>query len=910
MVPRSEWYLLCALGILKTGAAYVPIDTSYPDERISFMISDSSSKAVLATPETAERISVLCPCHVIDCTSCSSATFPILPVSHSDTAIVLYTSGSTGNPKGAAITRRAIDNVAEWYVSYTGMDSSDVYSMYTAYTFDMHVLALFPALICGARLDIVPEDIRLDMHALNDHFVRVHATHTFMTTHLGRMFADLDMHSDLRFLLFIGEKLGEYTAPDWIGACESYGPTESLALVSAISVNERTDPSSVGRLLPNVRAYILDQEHRRVPVGAVGELYLSGYQLSTGYLNNPEKNAEAFFDNPFSEEPGYERMYATGDFFRLLPDGTLGIIGRRDGQVKIRGNRVELTEVEVCIRSMPGIEDVTVQPITWENGSKELCAYVVADSSSSVSAESVQSYVAERKPDYMVPDFVITIGFIPLNVNGKVDRRRLPKPDMIISEHGYVEPIGDGERLLCEALERALGLERVGVKDDFLRLGGDSLKAIMVAAYFNSRSDLHIAARDVLRRRNVIDILANSDLAVGERISYNQKDGHRPTRGQGDMARYIIENRWTFNLPMAVPLSIGVSAEHLAAAFRELVRVTPSLRMRLVERDGEPWVLYDGEPEIRVVREDPMVFKDTFVTPFDIYGKDLMRVAFVEWGGECWLLINFCHLVIDGPSFAPFIERFKTILAGGEVPMDEGILRQAEFDHAYLRAPRYPRRVKEYVDMLRDSDDYLPDRPGGPDDPGTYQCLVSMDVRKATSVSAELGCGIADLLYCAFAHALKAVFGREKLFYVIEGGRDEIDVSGAIGMFSRLHPIWVCADSEDPYDFTREALKRIDAIMEYSDVTLLSLWKERHIWPDIVMHLNNFQGMGGYGKGIEMGRLTRSPFRIHMLFAQTDTVIALRATYSEDQSIETVKGLSDEVNSFLLKLADEVELRR
>ena len=307
------------------------------------------------------------------------------------------------------------------------MVPEDVYGMYTAYVFDMHVLALYPALIAGASIDVVPEDVRLDMHALNCHFVSRNVTHTFMTTHLGRAFAELNMQSDLRFLLFIGEKLGEFTAPGWIGACESYGPTESLALVTAIPVNDRSDTSSVGRLLSNVKAYILDSEHRRIPYGAVGELYLSGYQLSKGYLNNPEKNRESFFGNPFTSEQGYGRMYATGDFFRFLPDGTLGIIGRRDGQVKVRGNRVELTEVEACIRSIPSVKDVTVQPITQDNGTKELCAYIVATEPLALS--DVQTYVSERKPDYMVPAFIVQLDSIPLNVNGKVDRRALPKPD-------------------------------------------------------------------------------------------------------------------------------------------------------------------------------------------------------------------------------------------------------------------------------------------------------------------------------------------------------------------------------------------------------------------------------------------------------------------------------------------------
>ena len=407
LVPRSEWYLLCALAILKAGAAYVPIETNYPDERISYMLEDSSAKAVLVTEETAGTIKALTSVPAIDCTIRTDSSFEDVPIGQDDPAMVLYTSGTTGNPKGAVITRRAVINVAEWYAKYTGMTSEDVYSMYTAYTFDMHTLAFYPFLICGAMLDIVPEDIRLDLHSLNDHFVKVHATHTFMTTHLGKMFADLNLKSDLRFLLFIGEKLGEYTAPDWIGACESYGPTESLALVTAIPVNERKDPSSVGRLLSNVRAYILDAEHRRVPYGAVGELFLSGYQLSSGYLNNPEKNAAAFHVNPFSTEKGYERIYATGDYFRYLPDGTLGILGRRDGQIKVRGNRVEVTEVENCVRSMEGIEDVTVQPVASASGGKELCAYIV--SSVNITVDDIVKYFRSRKPDYMVPSFVASV---------------------------------------------------------------------------------------------------------------------------------------------------------------------------------------------------------------------------------------------------------------------------------------------------------------------------------------------------------------------------------------------------------------------------------------------------------------------------------------------------------------------
>lgn len=189
-------------------------------------------------------------------------------------------------------------------------------------------------------------------------------------------------------------------------------------------------------------------------------------------------------------------MYATGDLFRILPDGTLGILGRRDHQVKIRGNRVEPTEVEACIRGMPGMSDVTVQAISDDSGSKELCAYIVGDAA----AEAVQEYVAERKPDYMVPAFVIRLDSIPLNVNGKVDKRALPRPDMSSLRTEYEAPGNGTERIICDAFAEALGIDRVGVNDDFIRLGGDSLKAIRLA-FLCRQSGISLKVPDIISRR-------------------------------------------------------------------------------------------------------------------------------------------------------------------------------------------------------------------------------------------------------------------------------------------------------------------------------------------------------------------------------------------------------------------------
>ena len=261
-------------------------------------------------------------------------------------------------PKGVLISRKAINNFVSWYVEETGFTANDTYGMYCSYVFDMHTHALYSPVITGGSLYIVPEDIRLDLKELNNYYVKHNCTHTYITSQVGKLFAESKMETSIKLLCFGGMKLGKLNAPDSIGPFESYGPSENLAISTSIFANKRMHHTSIGKFISNVKGYVLDNEHRRVPLGAVGELYLSGHQLTPGYLNRKNENEKVFFDNPFDNSEGYERIYKTGDIVRFLPDGTLGIIGRRDNQVKIRGNRVELSEVESTIRELDYVEDL------------------------------------------------------------------------------------------------------------------------------------------------------------------------------------------------------------------------------------------------------------------------------------------------------------------------------------------------------------------------------------------------------------------------------------------------------------------------------------------------------------------------------------------------------------------------
>ncbi|MCQ2792203.1 MAG: AMP-binding protein, partial [Bacilli bacterium] len=407
---------------------------------------------------------------------------------------------TTGIPKGSLITRKAVLNFSEWYVAATELSNRDIYGLYTVYTFDMHVIAFYSPLIVGTALDIVPADIRFDLSKLNNYFVERKITHTFLSSQVGKIYTSLNLVSPLKVMLLAGEKLGEYKSPNSLNVFDVYGPTESMVVTSAMPKN-KIDYSSVGKFINNVRGYILDKEHRLVPYGAMGELYLSGYQLAKGYLNRDKENKEAFFINPFSQEKGYERMYKTGDIVRYLPDGTLGFIGRVDSQVKIRGNRVELGEVEATIREIKEVKDVTVQTIT-NNNNKELVAYLVSNNQDI--KNKVINYVRANKPSYMVPTHIIVLDKIPLNINGKVDKRALPKVDNN-KKSEYIEPKTKLEKLMVSCISEALNIDdkNVGVSTNLLDLGVDSLSSMRLSLTYLHKVGIKISPVDILNNPSI-----------------------------------------------------------------------------------------------------------------------------------------------------------------------------------------------------------------------------------------------------------------------------------------------------------------------------------------------------------------------------------------------------------------------
>ena len=387
--------------------------------------------------------------------------------------IMLYTSGSTGAPKGCQIENRNIVAYAHG-MRHTFYTKDDVVAAYASFSFDVNMADVFCSLLVGATVNIVPEEDRMDLGRLSAYFDKAGITTLLLTTQVGVQFAQNYPHQKtLRLLIIAGEKCPaiDPSAIDYPIA-NGYGPTENCCGVSVFPIKVWEPNIPIGQPIPTIHAYVLDKTNHRLPAGAAGEYCLSGPQTSRGYLNRPDKTAEAYEDCPFNEF----RMYHTGDIVRYRQNGDVEFVGRKDGQVKIRGFRIETKEVETVIRGFEGIKDVTVQAYDYEGGGKYLAAFVVGDCT--IDTDALAAYVKSQKPAYMVPAVIMQIDKIPLTVNMKVDKKALPKPERKAAD--YVAPVGKTEEDFCGIFSNVLGVERVSAEADFFEIGGSSILAMKV----------------------------------------------------------------------------------------------------------------------------------------------------------------------------------------------------------------------------------------------------------------------------------------------------------------------------------------------------------------------------------------------------------------------------------------------
>ncbi|MDY6367746.1 MAG: amino acid adenylation domain-containing protein, partial [Clostridia bacterium] len=710
LINKSEYIVIASLGVIKSGAAYQPLDPSYPKERLEFMIKDSAAKALIKDKDLDELLAdfsgdVLYT-DQINNLKCEKS--PEVKISPDDLFIMLYTSGSTGVPKGVMIEHKNINAFANYHAKRFNIDETSCVAAYASYGFDADMSDLYPTLIKGACVCVIPNELRLDLIKLGEHFDECKVTHALLTTQVGRQFAEMIKPKTLKYLFVGGEKLVPIESPEGYTLVNAYGPTEGTVYCTLYEVDKLYYRVPIGKALSDYKSYVLDKNMKPLPTMCQGELYIAGPQVARGYLNRPEENKKAFLTNHFETDELYKRLYKTGDVVRYLPDGTIDFIGRKDGQVKIRGFRVELSEVEKVIREFKGIKDATVKDFTDPAGVKYLCAYVVSDTE--IDVRKLNEFIASKKPPYMVPAYTMQIDAIPLNQNQKVNKRALPEPQVKAAEK--VMPENADEQAIYDILKDILGTDAFGVTTDIFEAGLTSVSSIRFCILLAKKFGRDVENEDLKKNPT---IRAISLLVKGEaekETEFETLTEYPITKTQEGIFVECAAKPGTtnYNIPILFKLPLSIDAEKLADALKKVIDNHPYVKTTLsMNADGEITAKSnDVQAEVDIIKLKELD-ESKLVRPFTILGSPLYR-AEIYLTEKCnYLFLDFHHIICDGTSEAIILSDLGKAYTGEELDAEKlNGFNVALLERRELASEKYEKAKAYYTDLLKDVEgDYV-----------------------------------------------------------------------------------------------------------------------------------------------------------------------------------------------------------
>ncbi len=814
MIPRCEYMLLCSMGVLKSGAAYLPMDPSYPTERLNQMLSDSGASFLITTEELSPRITD-------DFAGERMMTDAIPKLLDDDTAlaapspedlfIVLYTSGSTGKPKGVMFRHANTMVTVAWGREFFGFGEGSRFGVYASFGFDANVFDTYPIITSGAALYIIPDELRLDLFALQRYFNENGITNSIMTTQVGTQFLRMQGTKTLRTLSVAGEKLVPIDPPKDFQLYNLYGPTEGSVLVTAFPVDRPYEDIPIGHAVDNVKLYVVDGSGRLVPPGAKGELWITGPHVTAGYLNDPEKTEKAYVNNPFCTAPGYERAYRTGDRVRFLMDGNLQFVGRGDSQVKIRGFRVELKEVEEVIRRFDGIKDATVADFTEPSGGKFIAAYVVADEPVDVAA--LNAFIRSEKPDYMVPAVTMQIERIPLNQNQKVNKKALPYPER--QQKQETPPENETQQKVFDLAAEAIGHSGFGIDTNLLDAGLTSVGVLKLNVALSEAFGVNMRISELRQYetiRKLAAVLAPS--AEQERTTETPQEaqpGETETCPLSSVQQGVYveclasPNSTAYNIPLLLKLDPSVDADRLKAALTAAIDAHPYLKMQLVV-SGSGKVMterHDTDPiEITVLqRSDLHLGFSELVRPFRLTDAPLVRAALIRDGASLYLFFDAHHLVFDGESLIVLLRDLELAYGGAALKAERFTgFEYALEEEALRKGPAYAEAKAYYTALLDGLDaDCLPvrDKNDAVADVGLLSHRVAVDRAAAERFLKNARTTANALWNAAFGFTLAKFLARSDCVYTtVYNGRNDARLMDSIGMFVHTLPV-VCDLKKD-----------------------------------------------------------------------------------------------------------------
>lgn len=845
LLDRHKEFPLVVFGILKAGYSYLPIDPQYPLSRIEMMIKDSQSNLLITTHAIFDGLlnkidSELEVIYIDDWVSgYNSLVSDENPVDFSNpdsVAYMIYTSGSTSRPKGVLISHSGLNNFIHSSVGIEGLTPNDKISAYRSFSFDAHIIDIFPVLITGGTLYIMPSSIRKDITQIYEYIVRNNINGCGFTTPITCLLLNTYPDLPVRFITGGGDRMkGVYS--DTTTIINLCGPTECTDDYTyyVMPPRKRVEEIPIGRPINNLWVFIVDKHGQLAPNGAVGEICVAGVQVGNGYWNNPEETRAKFVRCPFLAEK--TKMYRTGDYGRWNNEGQLMFIGRIDKQIKVNGYRVDIGEIETNVALYPVIKSSCVK-IVEHNNTKQINAYFT--SNEKVSIEELKAFLSARIPHYLMPTNYVQLEIIPLTPNGKVDYGSLPEVGNKKSDRKL--PISELEKLLCRIFEDILNVDNICINDNLLEYGLSSLDAMNGAIKMMNKG-LKISPTQILSNPIVSSI---EKIVAKYENSGNNKFNYRFDYPLMDnqMALYLEwEKDHTaiqYNSPSIVEYE-KVSGATLRAALVKVIEYHPVLLTRIKIAKNEPRQFIGGMIDIKInhlKNKADLEHVEGNVCPFDLLGGPLCRLEIYEDGADSYLFMDVHHIIFDGISRRILLSDINKILNGGEIPTE----KKSVFQYAKEKSLYSEEEAKEYYSKYEDYS--IAD---------TYP-VYGYHSSKEKSVQNELTkkFNVSHILeYCrrhtittgsyfiaSFMYTLHCLI-REKAVSIalVTSGRNDNDILNSIGMFANVLPVIGVIPEKHTLtfnDYIHYINKIICNVEKYSSYPFFKLTRDHNVKPNIM----------------------------------------------------------------------------
>jgi amino acid adenylation domain-containing protein len=734
LMERSVEMQIGILGIFKAGGINLPIEASTPPERIEYMLKDSDAKLVIVRTSEKEhrfepgRMEIeIMEFKRLESGGITDDGTASRDYSSDNPAHIIYTSGTTGIPKGVFVTHTNEVRVVK-QTNYIDIRPEDRVLQFSNYAFDVSLFDIFGAILNGATLVLMEGVGRAALDRMPETLRREQITVFFLTTALFNALVDIDLESmkNIRNVLFGGERVSvphvrkalDYLGPGRI--LHMYGPTESAVYATYYPV-DNVKPGSVtipiGKPLSNTVAFILDKAGRPVPPGVVAELFLGGLGISPGYMNRPELTDEKFIPSPFDLPAPI--LYGTGDQVRMLNDGNIEFIGRRDRQVKVRGYRVELGEIENRMRRHPDVKDAVVITGKMPEGDKYLIGYIVPRSGLTDMVNSVKQHLLRTLPPYMVPTVIMPLEQLPLNANGKVAVKRLPPPQMgtggAEQNQSRNAPRSTVEIQLAKIWSEILSIPpaQLDIDDDFFQLGGHSLRAMNLVSRIQKEMGIKILLQQIFTEPTIRKIAAELESknktaddtpVMRDIVPVEEREYYPLTSAQRRLYIYqqFDRNGIGYNIPIVLQIEGNCRKDQLEPIFNQIIRRHESLRTSFQHVRGEPVQIIHPEANLKIeeyeaeAREEIGASIRKMIRPFELTDPPLMRVGIVKHSEDLKLLVvDMHHIITDGVSMGLLVKEFMAIT--NEIPLPELKYRYRDYSQWYTNGRRQGKEADAYV---------------------------------------------------------------------------------------------------------------------------------------------------------------------------------------------------------------------